>query len=94
MLYSVSYDYSGDANGRQAFEAALQSLGPAVRCLESTWLLLSNLTAAQVRESLETAEIDGSFYILVTVVGDSNNAWRLSVDRHTREWRQANGVVM
>ena len=49
MLYTVFYVFSGDSDERISLEAALMAAGSAIRCLESTWLLLSDLTATQIR---------------------------------------------
>lgn len=93
MLYTVSYDFSGDNNERQSLEAALKATGSAIRCLESTWLVLSDLTAAQIRQALE-AVVSSPLHSLVTEVSGHNNAWCLDGNLGVKAWRDQNGVQM
>ena len=93
MLYTVAYDVSGSDDERNALEAALMAAGPAIRCLESTWLLISELTAAQVRKSLEEA-VSSRLTSLITEIAGKNNAWSLDRNRGVKEWRDQNNVQM
>lgn len=93
MLYNVSYDLSEDNDRYAELESAIMELGPAVRCLQSTWLLISNLSANAIREAL-TEVIGEPFHCLITEVPGRNNAWSLLVSRGVRDWRRANGVEM
>ena len=93
MLYTVSYDFSGDYDERESLELALMATGSAVRCLESTWLVLSDLTAAQIRQRLDAA-VSSASYSLITEVSGHNNAWCLDGNRGVKVWREQNGVQM
>lgn len=93
MLYTVSYDFSGDDKERKSLEDAICSCGTAIRSLESTWLLLSDLTAAQIRINIEKS-VSSSLYCLITEVTGKNNAWSLAVSRGVKDWRTVNNVKM
>ena len=93
MLYTISYDFSGDDNERKSLEDAINSCGAAIRSLESTWLLLSDLTASQIRISIENS-VSSSLYCLITEVTGKNNAWSLEISRGVKAWRTANNVEM
>lgn len=93
MLYSVSYDFSGAQDERQALEQALIGIGQSVRCLESTWLLISDESASQIRQKLE-ASVTSTLFCLITEIPGKNNAWSLDAARGVKSWRIANTIEM
>lgn len=93
MLYSVSYDFSGAQDERQTLEQTLIGIGQAVRCLESTWLLISDESASQIRQRLE-ASVTSPLFCLITEIPGKNNAWFLDSARGVKSWRIANTIEM
>jgi hypothetical protein len=71
MLYVVSYDQHRDRDYTPV-STALKRLG-AVSVLESVWLVDSNLTAAALRETLQTATRNEDSLLIIQVF--TNSSW-------------------
>ena len=48
MIYMISYDLNADTGNYAAVYSAIRSLGDHVQCLESSWLVSTNLSAQQI----------------------------------------------
>lgn len=64
MIYVVGYDLRQDHDGT-AIEAAIARLGDARKCLGSAWLLLSDRSAAAIREYLADYLGDGDKILVI-----------------------------
>ena len=93
MLYSISYDLSADNSVRTALENEINAMGRAIRCLASTWLLISENSASDIRLRLETVA-QGELYCIITEIVGKNNAWKLDINRGVRDWRTENHIEM
>ena len=93
MLYTISYDFSGDAEERQRLESTLASLGNSIRCLESTWLVISDQQAGEIIDALKES-VSSQLYCLITEVCGVNNSWILDGARGSKKWRLDNNVQM
>jgi CRISPR-associated endonuclease Cas2 len=71
MLYVVSYDQHRDRDYTPV-RTALKQLG-AVSVLESVWLLDSDLTAAALRETLQTLTRNEDSLLIIQVF--TNSSW-------------------
>lgn len=94
MLYSISYDLGeGSQEQYAAIETALGRLGPSIRCLGSTWLLVSDETANEIKKHLCDV-IGENLECLITQIQGVNNSWRLASSRGVKKWRMENAIEM
>lgn len=72
-VFAVSYDLSSPSRNYDNLYEALQSCGDWCHCLDSTWLVSSNLTAIDIANRLWRV-LDSDDSLLVTPVA-SGSAW-------------------
>lgn len=70
----VGYDLDKPGQNYAALEKKLKSLGAYWHCLDSTWMIKTNLTAAQLRDALKTI-LDLNDKLMVINVTGVNWAW-------------------
>lgn len=67
----VTYDLNSPGQKYQRLIQAIKSVGQWCKCLESTWLLKTSLTAEQVASRLRQ-QLDNNDYLLVIAVNPDN----------------------
>jgi hypothetical protein len=85
--YNISYDLRRPGQDYESLHEAIKRLGTWWHHLESTWVVVTNMSATQVRDAL-TRELDANDKILV-VRSSSEGAWRGFNDRGSA-WLQEN----
>lgn len=93
MLYNVSYDLDSEAGNYAEVEKVLCSLGQAVRCLQSTWFLQTEKSAAEVKSALYTVLGRGEYCLITEVVG-TNNDYRLNAERGVNDWLEQRSIYV
>ncbi|MDT8427242.1 MAG: hypothetical protein RQ757_00580 [Pseudomonadales bacterium] len=81
-VYQVSYDLRKQRNYESLYER-LQSYGTYCHALESTWVIASNQTAAQIRDQLSLV-MDADDGLLVTRL-QGEAAW-LGLGQRITDW--------
>lgn len=71
--YIISYDLDAPHRDYSGVAEAIESCGKAWHCLDSTWLVVSNLDHAQIRDKVQTA-LDSGDKILVAKLSGAR-AW-------------------
>lgn len=85
--YIISYDLRRPGQDYSSLHDAIKGLGAWWHHLESTWLVVTNRTAAQVRDAL-APEMDGNDKILVVRSG-GEGAWKGFTDKGS-QWLKDN----
>jgi len=85
-FYVASYDLHNQRHYQPVW-AALESMG-ATRLLESLWVLTSNLTAAQIRDTLKQAADNDDSVAVVELKSGSNWACSRAKERGVAWLRQ------
>lgn len=73
MIYLIAYDLNQPGQNHEAVDNLIQSTwsnGAAIRILQSTWLVESNLSAQQVYDKVRTV-MDENDFIMVSKVDTS-----------------------
>ena len=71
--YLITYDLNSPGQNYNDLYTVIKGLGTWWHCLDSTWIIKSNLTAVQIRDSL-SAKIDKNDSLLVASI--SSAAWK------------------
>jgi hypothetical protein len=87
MVYSISYDLNKPGQDYSALYSAIKDLGSWCHPLDSTWFVVTELTATDVRDSL-VGVMDKSDALIVTRATQPG-AWKGLSDEITR-WLKAN----
>ncbi|BAN33970.1 hypothetical protein SCD_n00121 [Sulfuricella denitrificans skB26] len=85
--YLITYDLNRPGQNYNDLFEAIKKIGIWWHCLDSTWIVKSNLTAAQVRDSL-TPAIDNNDSLLVVVLSGVG-AWT-GLDDDCSSWLKNN----
>lgn len=84
--YLITYDLNSPGQNYNDLHNAIKDLGTWWHCLDSTWIIKSNLTVVQIRDSLST-KIDKNDSLLVVSI--STAAWKgFSTD--CSDWLKSN----
>lgn len=86
-IFAISYDLSSPTQNYDNLYRAIESCGSWWRCLESTWLLSSNMTALDIANRL-WGELDADDKLLVTPVAPGS-AWA-GITGECEVWLRAN----
>ena len=85
--YVIGYDLDKPGQNYENLFKAIKAIGTWWHCLDSTWLVVSNLTAAQIRDQLLT-HIDNNDKLLVArLTGEA--AW-YGFDDECSKWLKNN----
>ncbi len=71
--YLITYDLNRPGQNYNELFEAIKAVGTWWHCLDSTWIVKSNLTAVQVRDSL-SPKIDNNDSLLVVALSGAG-AW-------------------
>jgi hypothetical protein len=75
-IYVIGYDlHPTKGETYDELIAAIAALGSCWHCLDSTWLVVSNLTSVQIRDTLWT-HMKADDALLVVAYAPHNSAWR------------------
>ncbi len=77
--YLITYDLFNPGKKYDELGTAIRSLGNYCKPLLSTWLVRSNLSCAQIRDSL-SPHVDSNDKIFVAEFGDKWASWKLATD--------------
>jgi len=83
--YIISYDLEKQDDYGPIFEK-IKSLGQWARVVESTWVLVTDLSSTDLRDSLASVVSSGSRIIVVKSSGEG--AWRNAIC--SNEWLKTN----
>lgn len=87
MLYMITYDLYRPQQNYAGLFAAIQAEGPALRCLQSVWLLRTNVDINMLQTRL-MPNIDGNDRILIVdITHRPRNGW---MNRNIWTWMQQN----
>lgn len=75
--YLITYDLIAPGRNYGNLFAAIRSLGTHCKPLLSTWVVRSNLTAAQIRDKLQH-HVDSNDKVLVTPISGQWNSYNLT----------------
>lgn len=87
MNYFIGYDLDKPGQDYASLEKAIKNLGSWWHCLDSTWIVISNLTAIAIRDIL-MAHIDSNDKLLVAVIS-APAAWT-GFSKECADWLTAN----
>jgi hypothetical protein len=79
-IHAISYDLSKPGRNYDALFSSIKALGGWCHVLESTWIVRTDLSAAQVRDSLSPA-IDSNDHLLVTEMTGNWAAWNIGTEQ-------------
>lgn len=85
--YMIGYDLLTPGQDYSDLHEAIKKLGAWWHCLDSTWLLNTNLTAAQIRDSL-IPYLDRNDRLLVSTI-TRDAAW-IGFDQGCSDWLKDN----
>jgi len=85
--YIISYDLNRPGQNYNELFEAIKALGTWWHCLDSTWIVKSNLTSVQVRDKLSSC-IDKNDRLLVSVLS-GEAAW-IGFDDNCSSWLKNN----
>lgn len=75
--YLITYDLVSPGQNYTNLFAAIRGLGSNCKPLLSTWIVRSNLTAGQIRDTL-AQHVDANDKIFVAFIGDNWASWNLT----------------
>lgn len=78
MLYSISYDLKSVGVNHENFWAVIKSMGDAIRCFESTWLVDSKKTMKEITDELCKVVRDGDRFLVTQIHRDQYYGWHSS----------------
>jgi len=81
MIYSISYDLKKPGRSYEEVYGAIKLIGAWAHCLESTWVVESDLSAEQIYKIVH-AKMDENDYLLVSKIGESH--WLL--EKEVSDW--------
>lgn len=87
MVYSISYDLNRPGQDYDDLYKAIKELGNWCHPLDSTWIVVSNLTAQQIRDRLQSVSdnTDG----LLVVKASAPAAWG-GLSQEVSDWLNNN----
>ncbi len=87
--YLISYDLNQPRKETDYPQliAAIKQLGTWWHCLDSTWIVKSNLSAAQIRDALKPHLDNGDELLVASLTGES--AW-FGFDAQCSSWLKTN----
>jgi hypothetical protein len=84
-IYVIGYDlHPKQGETYDELIAAIKGLGDWWHCLDSTWLIVSNLTSVQIRDHL-WAYMRADDQLLVVAYAPHNSAWR-GFNENCNDW--------
>ncbi len=86
--YLVTYDLNAPGQNYNALYDAIKAQGTWWHCLDSTWMVASNLSSSQIRDNL-MPHIDSNDKLLVVEQAKFNSAWT-GFDKQCSDWLKAN----
>lgn len=88
-IYVIGYDiHPSQGQTYDALEKAIQSFPDWWHCLDSTWLVKSDLSATQVRDKVWKSMYDND-RLLVVAYAPHNSDW-IGFDAECSNWLKAN----
>lgn len=88
MNYIIGYDLNRPHQDYPALIGAIQGLGLWWHCLDSTWIVKSNLTTTQIRDQLG-GHIDANDELLVVDITGKAASWK-GFTKECADWLLAN----
>ncbi|SEG42433.1 hypothetical protein SAMN05421819_2857 [Bryocella elongata] len=82
-VYVIGYDLDKPGQDYSSLIAEIKGLGSWWHCLDSTWIINTQLTATEVRDALK-AKMDANDKLLVAAVG-APGAWS-GFDKNCSDW--------
>lgn len=89
MLMLVSYDLTRPGQNYSGLYDAIQRCGECSHCLQSVWLVQTNLSATQIQIELRKYIDDNDSLFVVDITGQSRNGWML---KSTWDWVRAHDI--
>jgi len=88
--YIISYDLinGGDYDALTSEIEAISQV-EAWHCLESVWIINSNLSASEINKKL-IAKLDEDDRIIVSQIHGPNTSWRKTFSEKCRNWLKTN----
>lgn len=86
--YVISYDLNRPGQNYNELFEEIKALGTWWHCLDSTWIVKSNLTAAQVRDRLVKKIDTNDRLIVAALTGEA--AWTTSFSEQCQDWLRKN----
>lgn len=86
MFLLINYDLHGPSQNYTKLFELIKGCGPAIRCLASSWLLRTTLSAESIFQHLKPA-IDTNDNLLVTRITDDRQGW---MPQQVWDWLNAN----
>ncbi|WP_299246287.1 hypothetical protein [uncultured Aquimarina sp.] len=87
--YLVTYDLIDGGDYDSLFEEIKEIASGHWHCLESVWIINSNLTASQINTRL-LKTLDSNDRILVTQIHGPNTSWSRTFSDECRDWLKKN----
>ena len=75
MLYLINYDLRISGRDYSPLYNAIANLGPALNCLQSSWLLQSASPITSIRSSLQQYLTESDSLLVVDITGKSYDGW-------------------
>jgi len=85
--YLISYDLHRPGQKYDELYEAIKNLGTWSHCLDSVWIIKTDLSATQIRDSL-SPQLDGSDSLLVVLLA-GGGAW-IGLDVNCSSWLKNN----
>jgi hypothetical protein len=85
--YLIGYDLRRPGQDYKDLIEAIKNLGAWWHCLDSTWIIKSNLTAEQIRDNLTPYIDDNDKLLVVKLFREA--AWT-GFDKNCADWLQTN----
>jgi len=85
--YMIGYDLNSPGQGYDELIKAIKALGTWWHCLDSTWLIRSELTAAQIRDHLKQFTDSNDELLVARMSGEG--AW-IGFNTKCSEWLKNN----
>lgn len=85
--YAISYDLDAPNRDYAGVAKAIEACGKAWHCLDSTWLVVSNMDHMQIRDKVYSAMDEGDSLLVVKLTGAG--AWK-GFDSGCSKWLKDN----